>query len=562
MKIIQRITLISLLILIFCMTFTTSSDFSQDLGRHLKLGEIILQTHQIPKTNLFSYTNPTFPFINHHWGAEAIFYLMVKYFGLNSLTLLKVLLLLLTCLLLLKSNKREGSVLGFSFALLLFFPLLLDRLDIRPELFGYLFFSLFLYILFYQTNKKLLYVIPIIFIFWINAHITFVFGLALLFIYAFFNFKKNIKIVLLLLICSGAALCFNPHGIDGFLYPFNVFRNYGYPIVENQNLFFLNGATFNPLIRYFFIISPLVLINLFILLSRKKYEYFTLLLIFFLLPFWQLRHMPFFVFVAVLSVGYVTAQFHSVFKIHQKIKKILYITVIFTALLYSVLYMNNTYYRTFDKNKEFGLGFDENQKQATDFLIKERLQGNLFNNFDIGGYAIYRLFPMYRVFVDNRPEGYPSSFFSKTYIPIQENNEVRRSLFNIYNIHTVFFAHTDMTPWGSTFLKNILRDKSWRTVFLNESIIILNDEKKLADIRESNKFDALINNTDNYISLIQLSSIFSLMDKKEMSIKALMKAQKANPNSCVIKKALYENTQAIPAYFLQNDIRASYWWCF
>jgi len=562
MKVIQRIILISLLVLIFCMSFTTSNDFSQDLGRHLKLGEIIFQTHKIPKTNLFSYTNPAFPFINHHWGAEVFFYLLVKYIGLYSLTILKVLVMLLTCLFLMKSNKKEGSVLGFSIASLLFFPLLLDRLDIRPELFGYLFFSLFLYILFYQKNKKLLIFIPLIFMIWINTHITFVFGLILLFVYAFFNLRKKTKQTSTLLLCSTVALCINPHGINGLLYPFNIFGNYGYTIVENQNLFFLNSATFNPLIRYFFIISPLILISLFILFSRKKYEHFILLLIFFILPFWQIRHMPFFVFVAVLSVGKVAHYLSLIIKIHKKHVSIFHIVLTTIILVNSYLYISDIYYHTFDKKKEFGLGFEESQKKATDFLLKEKLSGNLFNNFDIGGYLIYRLYPTYKVFVDNRPEGYPAQFFLQTYIPLQENQEVRRRLFNKYDIHTVFFAHTDMTPWGIAFLTNILQDKSWRVVFLNESIVIITDEKRFTDIRDSDKFTSLINKTENYIALLQLSTLFSLMDKKEMSMQAFVKAQKINPASCSIKRTLYNNLQSIPVYFLQSEIKSSSWWCF
>ena len=43
--------------------------------QNLKLGKIIWETKTIPNTNLFSYTNPNFPFINHHWLSENIFYL-------------------------------------------------------------------------------------------------------------------------------------------------------------------------------------------------------------------------------------------------------------------------------------------------------------------------------------------------------------------------------------------------------------------------------------------------------------------------------------------------------
>lgn len=61
---------ILLLAFVFSFLFRTDLSFDQDLGRHLKLGEIITQTWNIPKINLFSYTNPDFPFINTHWLFE------------------------------------------------------------------------------------------------------------------------------------------------------------------------------------------------------------------------------------------------------------------------------------------------------------------------------------------------------------------------------------------------------------------------------------------------------------------------------------------------------------
>ena len=72
---------------LYCHNLTS---FSQDLGRHLKLGEIIVQQKNIPKTNLFSYTYPDFPFINHHWLSEVIFFITAKSFGLSSLIILKI----------------------------------------------------------------------------------------------------------------------------------------------------------------------------------------------------------------------------------------------------------------------------------------------------------------------------------------------------------------------------------------------------------------------------------------------------------------------------------------
>ena len=533
-KAIKKYSVYFVLFFLFCISFSTSSDFSQDLGRHLKLGEIILQTRTIPHINLFSYTNTIFPFINHHWLAEVFYFLLKNIFGLFSLQILKIGLVVFAGWVSIKSGLAKGSLLVVLLVSLFLFPLLLDRLDIRPELFGFLFFSILLYILFFQEQKKLYYLVPFILLLWVNIHITFIFGIGLVIL-------KRKKILLAL---SFLVLLLNPHGLTGILYPLNIWKNYGYTIAENQNLFFLKSVMSNPLIQYFLLSIPFIFIALFVLCARKKYTLFILLLIFFILPFWQIRHMPFFVLAAIPTVSYAFSQvlFSTITNSRfEQYRKIMYGVLILLCILFSSAFILNTYYQVFDKNKSFGIGFDESQKQATDFVLKSKLKGNMFNNFDIGGYAIYRLFPTYKVFVDNRPEAYPAEFFQNIYIPMQENRELREKIFKQYNIHTVFFSHTDMTPWGKTFLEQILKESQWKIVYLDDSIIILTDEETYSDVRSNDTYMMqLVSSQDNYLSLLRLSSVMSTMGRNDLSRQAFIKAQKINPSSCTIQRATYE----------------------
>ena len=78
----------------------------QDIGRHLKTGEIIWQTKSVPTTNLFSFTEPDFPFTNHHWLSEVIFYGIFSLGGFTGLILLKVFVVLVTFLLLFFATKH------------------------------------------------------------------------------------------------------------------------------------------------------------------------------------------------------------------------------------------------------------------------------------------------------------------------------------------------------------------------------------------------------------------------------------------------------------------------
>ena len=248
MKIIKPLLIFLFIVFVFSFTFTTSSDFNEDLGRHIKLGEIITSTKQVPKTNLFSYTNPDFPFINHHWLSEVIFYLSSQTFGNNSLIILKTILIVSSILIVVYIGiKKAGYPLTLTVALL-FSPLLVNRLYIRPEMFGYFFFSILLYILFfYKKHRKILFVIPFILLLWINFHISFVFGIFIAFIIFISILSKKKKTIIynpklyVPFILTIVFLIFNPNALQGIFYPFQIFKNYGYEIVENKNLFYLNN---------------------------------------------------------------------------------------------------------------------------------------------------------------------------------------------------------------------------------------------------------------------------------------------------------------------------------
>ena len=138
-KILKFAIIFSIFLFLFFAYFHTISAITQDLGRHLLTGKIILDTHQIPKTNLFSYTYPNFPFLNHHWGSEVIFYLIFKIFGFNGILVLTTLLILSSFLIIFSYAFKRSNIIGLSIVSLLYIRVLLERTDVRPEIFSFLF---------------------------------------------------------------------------------------------------------------------------------------------------------------------------------------------------------------------------------------------------------------------------------------------------------------------------------------------------------------------------------------------------------------------------------------
>lgn len=212
----SKIIIILIFVLAGVLFFHNLTSINADIGRHIKLGEIIWQNKEVPKTNLFSFTAPDFPFINHHWLSEVIFYGIFNIggswsSGLQSVIIFKALVLLVTYFILYLTVRRHNIFAVFlSFLISIF--VFSARTEPRPEIFSYLFFAIYLLIIYrtrisnfefrisnqffnnlifklrnYKIYSKLkirnlkfqlswLWFLPLIQLFWVNMHIYFAIG--------------------------------------------------------------------------------------------------------------------------------------------------------------------------------------------------------------------------------------------------------------------------------------------------------------------------------------------------------------------------------------------------
>ncbi len=480
--------IIPLLLLFFVFSFLFRSDFSfdQDLGRHIKLGEIIYKTHSVPSTNLFSYTNPDFPFINTHWLFEVMAFFFNQTIGINWFLYLKIIIILIAVWLTIRQKSYLLLPIGF-----IFLHVLRERLDLRPEIFSFLFTALTLYILKSYVRKdqpceaKLIFLLPIIQLLWINTHIYFFVGLVLQAIYLV-SFRK--KIFLIIFALSVAVSFINPNGLNGVIYPLNVSSNYGYTIVENQTMFLLESINFTDK-NFFFvkIIFAIIALSLFAGYKRRTLNLLNLLLISFGsgLALLNVRGFPYLIFICLPPVLENFGQFKS---------KILLFISILLLILESFLYLNGNYYKYTNSSSQVNLTLPQSGKAAMDFVLSNNLPGPIYNNFDIGSYIIYRSFPKYKVFVDGRPEAYPKEFFQNIYIPAKYEN---------FDFKTIIFSHTDQTPWGKAFLSSISKDKTWNLLFLDDSMVVYS---KTGTPIGLNKLEPNLYQFSNHVSYLRIAN--------------------------------------------------------
>ncbi len=553
----RKINLIdfSLLFLVFCLLFVgyfhTVTAMTQDLGRHFLLGRIILETGSVPLTNLFSYTYPDSPFINLHWLSEVVFYLVFQLAGLPALQILTLATVTLAFALVFYFSLKRGGLIPVTIVSMLYLRILFERTDIRPEIFSFLFTAAFIVILYRYRERftKWIFLLIPLELLWVNVHIYFIVGILIIGLFlvdAVITHRRNLyskyTSILVIVFCATLLVTLvNPNGISGATYPFRVFENYGYSIEENQSIFLLESLGFHkPSIGYFKIAVLLLFGSLLFTAKNTRVVDWLLCIAFTVLGASAVRNLPLFVFTTFIPFTLSLSRLSRIGLIQHvaaAVPPMLRTKRILAGILLLLLLWQMSQVVTL---RTLGSGVEPGAERAADFFLAQNLEGPLFNNFDIGSYLDYRLYPKERVFLDGRPGEYPSAFFTDVYIPMQEKKELFTAVDEQYGFNTIFFAHTDQTPWAKKFLRHIVENENWTMIYLDDYVVILvkKHPKNASVIKRfaMTENTAKISNYDpqNLRSLLQLASFFNAVGWVEKEQDMHEEILSIDPNNCPI----------------------------
>ena len=294
------------------------------------------------------------------------------------------------------------------------------------------------------------------------------------------KFSKKIKELLVVFFGVIAATLLNPNGIKGALFPFYVLQNYGFPVVENQTTTTLFHIYQNPAI-----FLPLVTILLVVLLMIAGRKNVTrrdtfLIICFGALSLINFRNILLFIFTTfILSVS----QLDFVLKKYRKeINK-------FPKNSFKVLYPLSIFFIVVLIAKSIsahgvGFGVVEYGRGSVDFLLKNKISGPIYNDFNIGGYFSSRIYPQ-KVFVDNRPEAYPKKFFTNLYLPMQKNPALFETQDRKYVFNAIIVSHYDGTNYKNPLLRYFVENPQFSIVYLDDYAMVLmknsRENKQLID---------------------------------------------------------------------------------
>jgi hypothetical protein len=550
-------------------TFKITGD--DDVFWHLATGKYVLQTHQVPSTDIFGYMTQGQEWMPFEWGWDVITYTIYSFSGYNGISVFRTILLLLIFYLYFLILRKFKISYTISFIALFFLAFgIIDRLSPRPHLMSYLSFALLLLIIVQyryvnRNNYKILFFIPLIFLIWANMHMGIIAGIFLLGLFVlseiiiFFNPNKfstkeipaltKPEIVRLLLIFLAAILVMfiNPNFYQTYLYAYN-HTNMKMLETVNEWMSPFSGKYKDSFVS---IIYKVMLFSgvLVLIYSVKKKDLFPAIL-FIGFAIYSVRAMRFtvdyvlilFVFI-VLSVNFILENINNInIKdfIFKKTPLKIALAALFIFLTASVS-SNDLYlkYLMYYRITGFGINSDFIPTQMFDFMKEIKiteLSDKIFNHFGTGGFFVWN-FPDKKNFIDSR--NLNDDIFNKYNQIISKRTGYEQKL-EEYGIEYSIYLAPDLVrapqEMEQTVISYFSKSKDWKLIFW--------DDKSFLFVKNIPKFSDLINKYEyKYVTPYNVVYLKNMLEKgvnenKEAIKKEINRKKAEEPNGIILNSAI------------------------
>ena len=444
---------------------------------HIAAGERILATHAWPTTNYYSFTAPNSEWLAYEWLGEVMMAAVSHLGGPRALmALLTALVSVIVLLLYYYAYIRSGNVKAALAACAAVWPLLGLCFSLRPQLLGYVFLLITLICLerYRQGLQKSLWLLPAIFVLWVNTHGTYSLGLLAIGAYWAAGLKdfrlgdlegkrwmpgQRRRLGLVLLLCA-LALLVNPYGARllryelsaAFSQPLNMaYFEEWQPLAFNQ--FF--GKWFLALLFLFFL-APVIW------RSRPRLEELSLVLFAAYMACVHQRFTVFFAIVIAPSLAVLVAKWwpgYDPAKDKRALNAVL--ILLFAAGLAAFFPSTASLQRLIDLNQP---------RRAVDYLRQRPVPGRMFNDQFWGGYLIWAFAGQHPVFIDGRCDAYEPSGVLSDYIKIIRPEPDALALLEKYGVRSCLIER------GATLCALLDVAPEWQRVYQDDlSVLYVKD---------------------------------------------------------------------------------------
>ena len=471
-----------LFVLVLIGVITTGSrmlNIDSDLGRHLAMGGYILSSWRVPTTDILSFTRFGASRPPYEWLAQVLLAASYRAINLDGVVLLAAAIIAAAFSVVQADAVRRsgGPLLSLFIALWAALASSLHWLP-RPHVFTFLFLALWLYRLesLRRGVRNSIWLFPALMLMWANTHGGFIFGFLALGCYLAGWFvdamrgATNRSLGARMLAITGMCL------IASVITP-DLWHNWD-AVLNNRSSYVLSQtietmplrlATANvwPFLGMLAAAVALVAVRRF----RVPPAHLILLAVLAAASFVMVRNIPLFCIAAVPLLADWAAPFLRLVPIWARLEERfasieattrphIWTTI---AMILAITCLAVRF--SFTRAPLFQFRQDIFPVQAADWARTHRPQGAMFNDFNWGGYLLYRLWPQQRVFIDSQSDFYGEQL-TREAASIANGDPGWEELLDRYDVQWL------LLPGNAGLVRVALSDPRWSVAYQDGTAII------------------------------------------------------------------------------------------
>ena len=442
-----------------------------DIWWHLRNAEYLVQHHHIPDHDMYSFTVPAYPWINHEWLSEVPYYLAWKSFGVVglktlSLVLIWAILLGLLYLAYQESGNFKAAVTACCFAAFL------SSVSFGPRtiLFGYGYLVVLLIVLqrLRQKGTGPLWILPPLFCVWANTHGSWLIGLIIFsvvivagvvsgswgLIHAARWNRPQLRNLAITWIATVAALFVNPFGTRLVTYPLDLAFRQKLNIAHVAEWVSVDFHT----IRGKLVLGLIIVLLLTALVRCVRWTLAEVLLLFFAL-YSGLTYVRFLVLLAIVAAPIIAKALDFFPSYRREFETPIVNAVVVIAMLCAMIHY-------WPKAAELRHSVDENYPtEALTYLKAHPPSSPMLNAYLWGGYLGWQDRNI-KVFIDSRVDIFEYTGVLQDYLNLLSLQDPQGTL-DKYRIRSVLF------PRDEPLTRVLQMDPRWKTTYSDNLAVLL-----------------------------------------------------------------------------------------
>lgn len=494
-----------------------------DIFWHLATGKWIVQHHAVPATDVFGVITQSHIWIPFEWGWDVVIYFLYSLMGtFTGVQVLPIIIWLVMFGMLASIMRKAGSTISVILVILLLTLFAtVDRMTPRPQVITMLGLStiLWLYIpmrMNGSSSTKRIWLLPVLFLVWVNFHLGVVAGFLLLFVILVSeivrliirrtmrggNAMPNSKPIVLQL-CAVLFVCcvvivINPHGIETFRYAYSHIQMKLLEVIPEWKSPFSDSLAAGGVLWSYKILLVLGFVSIPYSIRHRDFLPAFIYIAFAIYSLQAVRFIGDYAIVTsfgtVLGLDELLGKYSKPIMRFMKGKGMSYMMLVILTVMVLMIPTDSLYTRL-KISRHFGLGIDRNffPMSLMAFIKEHDIHGNPFNTLGMGGLLIWNQ-PEEKSFIDTRNLG---DDIGKEYYSILTKQPGFAQKLDSYHIDYICMDIKGLIQIPSMMAQSLISYCStdtlqWRLVFWDDgSFLFVRNEPDFKKVIEDHEYRIL-----------------------------------------------------------------------